>query len=322
MNDYLASLGTEQVNPKSAELDSMEGAQIAAVMNETDATIAQCVAEAIPQIGLAIDEIALRLCAGGRLFYTGAGTSGRLGVLDASECPPTFGVPASMVQGIIAGGDVALRSAIEDAEDDEAMGARDLQRHGVTKRDVVVAISASGFALYCIGGLRYAGGLGALTISLCCNKNAALSKEAQIPIELSTGPEVLMGSTRLRAGTATKMVLNMLTTGAMVRMGKVYGNLMVDLDATNAKLRDRAIRIVIHALGIEPGEARALLQSANNSIKAAIVMHKTGVDRARAFAALDAHEGYVRRAIEALLSQEGKQEETEAGRDRNANPSV
>ena len=300
MNDYLASLATEQVNQKSIELDSMDGTQIATVMNEMDATIADCVAKAIPQIGQAIDQIALRLSAGGRLFYIGAGTSGRLGVLDASECPPTFGVPGSMVQGIIAGGDEALRSAIEDAEDDGDMGARDLKRNAVSDNDVVVAISASGFARYCIGGLRYANSRGALTVSICCNKDTDLAKEAKIPINVLTGPEVLAGSTRLLAGTATKMVVNMLSTGAMVRIGKVYGNLMVDLDASNAKLRNRSLRIVMYALRLDADKARTVLHNAGNDIKTAIVMHKAGVSRARAAEALSAQAGYVRRAIQAL----------------------
>jgi len=219
---------------------------------------------------------------GGRLFYIGAGTSGRLGALDASECPPTFGVSPELVQGIIAGGDRALRRAVEGAEDDSNAGRADLEARELAEPDAVVAISASGYAPYCVGALQYARSVGALAISMCCNAGARLSALADIAIEIPTGAEVLSGSTRLRAGTATKMALNMLSTGAMVRLGKVYANLMVDMRATNAKLKDRAARIVAHALGVDRGEAEALLAAAGDDVKKAVVMGKTGLSPERA----------------------------------------
>ena len=213
---YLSELSTEQINAESTSLETMDGQEIAALMNRQDQGVVEAVAQAVPVIGRVIDEIAARFSCGGRLFYTGAGTSGRLGVLDASECPPTFGVPRTMVQGIIAGGDVALRYAVEGAEDNYAQGQEDLKQAAVSRNDVVVAISASGYAPYCVGSLDYARSVGALAVSLACNEHTELARHADLAIEAPTGPEVLMGSTRLKAGTATKMILNMLTTGAMV----------------------------------------------------------------------------------------------------------
>lgn len=299
-NDYLAALGTEQVNDRSKALDEMNGAQIAQLMNTLDGEVAEAVKAALPQIGSAIDAIADRLLNGGRLIYLGAGTSGRLGVLDASECPPTFSAPPELIQGVIAGGDAALRNAIEGAEDNAQMGRDDLTLRGVSSKDAVCAISASGFAPYCIGALEYAASVGALTISLCCNTGAALSQKAQIAIEAPTGAEALSGSTRLKAGTATKMILNMLSTGAMVRLGKVYQNLMVDMSASNSKLRDRAVRILMHALTLEWDEAEKLCREAEGNLKAAIIMHKTGVSLQEAESALTNSAGFVRKAIRAL----------------------
>ncbi len=298
--EYLAGLTTEQVNSASLALDELDGEGIARLMNGIDEQVLRAVGQALPQIGAAINAIAKRLAAGGRLFYVGAGTSGRLGVLDASECPPTFGVSSELVQGIIAGGDIALRFAVEGAEDDREAGKDDLMCRGLNSRDAVVAISASGFAAYCQGALAYASQVGALSVSLCCNQGAALSKEAVIAIETPTGPEVLSGSTRLKAGTATKMVLNMLSTGAMVLLGKTYGNLMVDLCSTNDKLKDRSVRIVMHALNLNRQEAEAALDSGHGSIKAAIVMHKAQVSLEQAQAALARAGGRVRKAIQAL----------------------
>lgn len=299
----MAGLKTEQVNQASLQLDELDGRGIARLMNIIDEQVAQAVAQAVPQIGEAIDAIARRMESGGRLFYVGAGTSGRLGVLDASECPPTFGVPSYLVQGIIAGGDTALRYAVEGAEDNREAGKGDLMQRGLNEKDAVVAISASGFAAYCQGALQYAREVGALPISLCCNQGAALSEEAQIAIEMPTGPEVLSGSTRLKAGTATKMALNMLTTGTMVLLGKTYGNLMVDLCSTNAKLKDRSIRIVMHALQLPREQAEAALENAKGSIKAAIVMHKSQVSLDQAQTALTKAGDRVRKAI-VLLSQQ------------------
>ncbi len=254
---------------------------------------------ALPQIARAIEGIAARLKAGGRLFYLGAGTSGRLGVLDASECPPTFGVDADLVVGIMAGGDGALRNAAEGAEDDGPAAVRDLQARDLRAADAVVAISASGYAPYCRAALDYAREVGALAIALSCNENAPQSAHADIAIEAPTGAEILSGSTRLKAGTATKLILNMLSTGAMVQMGKVYKNLMVDVRATNAKLRDRSVRIVMQATGLERAAAQALLEEAGG-IKTAIVMHEARCPREAAQRALEAADGFVARAIEVV----------------------
>jgi len=273
---YLASLATEQADERSRGLDSLSGKEIAALMNRMDGEVAAAVSLAVEPIGQAIEAVAARIKRGGRLFYAGAGTSGRLGVLDASECPPTFGVDPEMVQGIIAGGDRALRYAVEGAEDDDRGGRADLQARNLTATDSVVAISASGYAPYCVGALDYARSVGALAISLCCNAGARLSALSDIAIEMPTGSEVLTGSTRLRAGTATKMALNMLSTGVMVRLGKVYGNLMADMRATNSKLKDRAVRIVCQALSVSQEQADALLAAAQGDVKAAIVMGKAG----------------------------------------------
>ncbi len=299
-NAYLTRIATEQVNEQSARLDSLNGQQIAALMNQMDAQVSAAVAEAVEPIGLAIEEIAKRLQRSGRLFYIGAGTSGRLGVLDASECPPTFGVTPDMIQGIIAGGDRALRHALEGAEDDAAQSRRDLMEKGLKADDTVVAISASGYAPYCVGALDYARELGALAISLCCNVNTILSNHADIAIEVPTGAEVLMGSTRLKAGTATKMVLNMLSTGAMVRTGRVYKNLMVDMRASNSKLRDRAARIVGHATGADFQEAQELIVRAKGNTKAAIVMKTANVNLEDAEGALQNNEGWISKALQEL----------------------
>lgn len=300
VNAYLAGLSTEQVNAQSLQLDAMDGAAIAALMNRQDELVVQAVAKAVPTVGKVIDEIAERFLKGGRLLYAGAGTSGRLGVLDASECPPTFSVPDTMVQGVIAGGDSALRHAIEGAEDDAVQGGEDMKALGVNANDVVVAISASGYAPYCIGVLEHARSAGALAVSLTCNENSALAQHADYAIEAPTGAEVLMGSTRLKAGTATKMILNMLTTGAMVRTGRVYKNLMVDMSISNSKLKDRGIRIIRHATGVDTQRAAELLEAAQGHVKAAIVMNAAQTDYAAASKALDQAKGWVAAAIEAL----------------------
>nr|AIF26882.1 hypothetical protein [uncultured bacterium fosmid pJB148G3] len=237
---------------------------------------------------------------GGRLIYMGAGTSGRLGVLDASECPPTFGVDSGLVVGIIAGGDRALRYAVENAEDRAEFGATDLQNLNVSAKDTVVGISASGYAPYCVGGLDYAKSADALTIAMSCNRNAILSGHADIAIEMPTGSEILSGSTRLNAGTATKLALNMLSTLTMVQMGKVYGNLMVDMRPTNTKLQDRAIRIVQNALHISRDEAQTWYLAAEKNVKVAIVMYKTGAEISAARQALQDSDGFIRRAVAKL----------------------
>ncbi|MDL2319034.1 N-acetylmuramic acid 6-phosphate etherase [Eubacteriales bacterium OttesenSCG-928-A19] len=293
----LNALGTEQPDPRSRSLDALTTMEFVTLMNAFDREAAGAVERALPDIARAIDAIADRLRAGGRLFYIGAGTSGRLGVLDASECPPTFGVPDTLVQGIIAGGDRALRYAVEGAEDDAGAAAKDLDARGFASGDALVAISASGYAPYCIGGLGHARAIGAAAISLACNENAPMSAHADIAIEAPTGAEILAGSTRLKAGTATKMILNMLTTGVMVRLGKVYRNLMVDVRATNAKLRDRVVRIVMHATGLARPEAEALLAQSAHDPKVAIVMHESGETAEASRQALAEADGIVTDAI-------------------------
>lgn len=297
LNVFLSALGTEQVSENSLKLDEMSGSEIARCMNSADKTVADIVGEATGSIGQAIDRIAPRMLAGGRLIYTGAGTSGRLGVLDASECPPTFGVEPTLVYGIIAGGDTALRNAVEGAEDNEAQGGADLEKLHINANDTVVAISASGYAPYCIGALKYAKKQGALTVSLSCNRGARLSTYADIAIETPTGAEMLAGSTRLKAGTATKMVLNMLSTGVMVRTGRVFGNLMVDMCVSNRKLKDRAVRILSRATGLSEADSEQRLTEAGGHVKTAIVMEKGGLSRKEAEDALSAAGGWVRRAL-------------------------
>ncbi|MBR3740815.1 MAG: N-acetylmuramic acid 6-phosphate etherase [Clostridia bacterium] len=297
-------LSTEQVNEQSKNLDMLSPLEAAKLMNRMDRQAADAVEQALPQIAEAVEKIADRMKAGGRLIYIGAGTSGRLGVLDASECPPTFGTDEGLVVGLIAGGDYALRHAVERAEDKPELAVEALREIGFSGKDVLVGISASGYAPYCVGGLDYARSLGALTIGLSCNQNAIQSQHADIAIEMPTGAEILSGSTRLRAGTATKMALNMLTTLTMVQLGKVYGNLMVDMRPTNQKLQDRAVRIVQKALNMEDkAEADALLESADRDVKTAIVMRSCGVDRAKAREALEKNGGFVRRAQAELLSK-------------------
>ncbi len=295
------SLSTEQVNEQSGNLDMLSPLEAARLMNRLDRQAAEAVEQALPQIAQAVEAIAARMRQGGRLVYIGAGTSGRLGVLDASECPPTFGVDEGLVVGLIAGGDRALRHAVENAEDKPELAVEALKEIGLSSKDCLVGISASGYAPYCVGGLDYARELGALTIALSCNRGAIQSQHAEIAIEMPTGAEILSGSTRLRAGTATKMALNMLTTLTMVQLGKVYGNLMVDMRPSNQKLKDRAIRIVQKALDMQDkAEADALLESAGRDVKTAIVMGSAGVEKDRAREALEKSGGFVRKAL-ALL---------------------
>ncbi|MDO5327178.1 MAG: N-acetylmuramic acid 6-phosphate etherase [Clostridia bacterium] len=294
-------LSTEQVNEQSKNLDMLTPLEAARLMNRLDRQAAEAVEQALPRIAEAVEKIAARMKTGGRLIYIGAGTSGRLGVLDASECPPTFGTDESLVVGLIAGGDRALRHAVEKAEDQPELAVEALKEIGFCEKDCLVGISASGYAPYCVGGLDYARELGALTIALSCNRDAIQSRHAEIAIEMPTGPEILSGSTRLRAGTATKMALNMLTTLTMVQLGKVYGNLMVDMRPTNQKLQDRAVRIVQKALNIaDKAEADALLESAGRDVKTAIVMRSMQVTKEKAREALEQNDGFVRKAQESL----------------------
>lgn len=297
-------LTTEQVNSESINLDQLSPGEAAVLMNKIDHQAAEAVEQALPAISKAVEEISNRMKRGGRLIYMGAGTSGRLGVLDASECPPTFGVDHDLVIALIAGGDRALRYAVEKAEDSPEMGEAQLKELNLTDLDSVVGISASGYAPYCVGGLDYAKRIGALTIGMSCNQNAILSSHADIAIEMPTGAEILSGSTRLKAGTATKLALNMLSTLTMVQLGKVYRNLMVDMRPTNQKLQDRAVRIVQRALdNIPRDEAEKWYIAADKDTKAAIVMKNTGVDLPTAQKVLAANDGFIRRAIESLQKE-------------------
>lgn len=287
---------TEAQNPASAELDALSTTDMLRVINGADAEIAAAVAREIPQIAQAVDLIAARLAEGGRLFYTGAGTSGRLGVLDASECPPTFNTPPELVQGLIAGGDGALRRSVEKAEDDPEQGRKDLEERGFGSGDALVGIAASGRTPYVLGGLRHARALGALTIGLSCTPQSEVAAAAGIAITPTPGPEILTGSTRLRAGTATKLVLNMLSTGVMVRLGYVYGNLMVNVQPTNGKLVDRARRIISSIAGVSYDEASELL-TASGSVRTAVVMQRCKLSRSDAEARLSAVGGRLRAAL-------------------------
>lgn len=289
-------LATEEMNPRSRGLDRMSTEQILQVMNEEDQRVPEVVAGAIPEIARAVDMIAARMAAGGRLLYVGAGTSGRLGILDAVECVPTFGVSADQVCAIIAGGPGAVFRSVEAAEDDESSGARDVAEF-VTERDVVVGISASGVTPYVRGALKAARNAGAGTVAIVCNHAAKLDLNVDVAISLAVGPEVLTGSTRLKAGTAQKLVLNMISTATMVKLGRVYDNFMVDMRATNRKLKRRAVRIVSTATGLDSEESERLLDEAGGSIKTAIVMALASVGRGEAERALELARGHTRDAV-------------------------
>lgn len=293
----LAALPTEARNPATEHIDQLSTLDMLRVINQEDATVAAAVAAELPHIANAVDAVVDRFEQGGRLFYIGAGTSGRLGVLDASECPPTFAVPAELFQGIIAGGDSALRKSSEASEDSADQGAADLVAHGFTAKDAVIGIAASGRTPYVIGALEYARKLGALALSLACVPDSKIAAVADIAIAPVTGPEILTGSTRLKAGTATKLVLNMLSTGVMIRTGAVYGNLMVNVQTTNEKLVDRAQRIISAATGVDQATASKLLSEAG-TVKTAIVMQKLSLDRAGAEARLAAAKGRLSAALQ------------------------
>lgn len=286
MQEKLAALLTEQRNPATSEIDRVSTLEMLRILNEEDQKVALAVEAALPQVALALDAIVGRMRAGGRLFYTGAGTSGRLGVLDASECPPTYNVPPELVQGFIAGGDGALRKAVEGAEDSPELGASEMMARGFTGADVLCGIAASGRTPYVMGALEKARSLGALTVTVACTPGARISGLADFPIEVLTGPEPITGSTRMKAGTATKLVLNMLSTGAMVRLGYVYGNLMVNVQPTNEKLVDRAARIIMEAAGVEREAAEAALEASGRVVRTAIVMARLKVSRSEAEARL------------------------------------
>ena len=293
----LDKLLTEQRNPASAAIDILPAEEVLRIVNAEDRKVADAVGREIPAIARAVDAIVEAFQRGGRLFYIGAGTSGRLGVLDASECPPTFSVPPEMVQGIIAGGPAALSCATETTEDDPAIGARDLTERGFTARDVLVGIAASGRTPYVLGAVAEARRLGAVTVGISCTPDSELARAAAIAITPLVGPEVIAGSTRMKAGTAQKLVLNMLTTGAFIRLGCVYGNLMVNVQPKNAKLADRARRIVAQAAGVTYERAGELLDAAGDSVRAAILMGKTGAAREEAERRLAAAGGSISRVL-------------------------
>lgn len=294
----LAGLETEAAAENLSELDILGTEELVAAMLAHSAGVNSAVEAASPAIVQTVDAVAERLQRGGRLLYVGAGTAGRLGVLDASECPPTFGTPPGLVVGIIAGGVQAIQKPVEYAEDNATAGARDLHDINVTEADAVVGITASGRTPYVIGALEEARKKGAFTASLACNKGSAVSHLADVAIEVVVGPEFIAGSTRLNSGTAQKLVLNMISTLVMVKLGKTYGNLMVDLRATNEKLLARSQRTVQHATGVDAHEAAAVLDSVNGSVKAAILVLLTGIDAAQAKSALEEAGGFLRRAIE------------------------
>jgi N-acetylmuramic acid 6-phosphate etherase len=293
----LQTLLTEQRNPASGQIDRLPAEGILRIMNDEDRKVADAVAAAIPAIARLVDACVAAIEQGGRVFYIGAGTSGRLGVLDASECPPTFSVSADLVQGIIAGGEAALSRATEASEDDADLGARDVAARGFTAQDVLVGLAASGRTPYVLGAVRYARGLGAVTAGVSCTPGAALSAEVDIAIEALPGPEVIAGSTRMRAGTATKLVLNMISTATMIRLGHVYGNLMVNVQPKNEKLVDRARRIVAAAAGVDYERAAEVLEGSGRSVKTAIVMARLNVDREEAGRRLAEARGRVRAAL-------------------------
>jgi N-acetylmuramic acid 6-phosphate etherase len=295
-DENLALLATEARNPATHSLDTLSTVEMVRAFHVADYEAVVAAERELPRIAAAIDAIVARLESGGRLFYLGAGTSGRLGVLDASECPPTYNTPPQMVQGLIAGGDVALRRSVERAEDDEAQGRRDLEAHGFSDRDALVGIAASGRTPYVLGGIKYARELRALSIGLSCVPGSRLAQAAEMEITPATGSEVVTGSTRMKAGTATKLVLNMLSTGTLVRLGYVYGNLMVNVQPTNDKLRDRAGRIIAELTGLDASAALELLDHAG-AVKTAVVMNKLKLDRAAAEHRLAAAKGSLRAAL-------------------------
>mgnify|MGYP000996877946 FL=1 len=293
----LSTLITEQRNPNSMHVDSLSALEIVQLMNEEDKQVPLAIEKCLPQIAQAVECIVAAFQQGGRLVYIGAGTSGRLGVLDASECPPTFGVSPEMVKGIIAGGERALRHPIEGAEDSKAQAVVDLQTIEFSSKDVLVGIAASGRTPYVIGALEYAKSLGSVTVSIASNPNSAMANIVDIAIDTVVGPEVLTGSSRLKSGTAQKLVLNMLTTASMILMGKCYQNLMVDVQASNEKLKARAIRIVMQATDCDKAIAEETLKQADQNAKLAIMMILSGLDRVQAEALLEKHQGKLQLAL-------------------------
>jgi N-acetylmuramic acid 6-phosphate etherase len=294
------ALETEKINPSTREIDRMSPLEIVQAMNAEDAKVAEAVRQTLPQVARAIEAIAARLRRGGRLIYIGAGTSGRLGALDAAECPPTFSLPPQMIVGCMAGGTSALIQSAEDLEDSAEAGREDLTRLNLTQADAVVGITASGRTAYVLGALACAQERGALRIGLACNVGTPLEQAVDISIVPIVGPEVISGSTRLKAGTAQKMTLNMLSTGAMILLGKTYGNLMVDVQATNRKLRQRALSIIRQATGLNQETAEDILAASNGEVKTAILCARGHLTPEQARAHLASHNHILRAALEAL----------------------
>jgi N-acetylmuramic acid 6-phosphate etherase len=291
---------TEQENPRTERISSLSTEDVVRLMNDEDARVAEAVREVLPNVAKAVDEIVRRIQGGGRLYYIGTGTSGRLGVLDASECPPTFGVSPDLVQAVIAGGYDACYRAVEASEDDAGAGARDIEQRGFTKADALVGIAASGRTPYTLGAVEHARSLGALTIAITCVPDSAIAKAVEIPIVPLVGPEVIAGSTRLKAGTAQKLVLNMLSTATMIKLGYVTGNRMTNVQTRNVKLRERAIRIVQSDAGLNEEQAQRVLHEADWILPLALVMSKSGRSKEAAQSALAESEGVIGIAIDSL----------------------
>lgn len=300
MTNHLDQLETEQMNPNSLHIDEMTTIDIITTMNNEDKTIALAVEKQISAIARAVDCIHHQMLLGGRLIYIGAGTSGRLGVLDASECPPTFGVDEHLVKGIIAGGEVALTKALESVEDSLVAAKEALQAIHLTELDVVCGLASSGKTPYVLGGLAYSQSIGCKTISISCVSNALVSSKATYPIEVVTGPEVVTGSTRMKAGTAQKMVLNMLSTASMIKLGKVYGNLMVDVQPTNQKLKQRSLKIVMQSIDCNEEKAKQLLDKTKYCVKEAILMGLTGLDQRECEKILQENHQHIANAIKSV----------------------
>lgn len=300
MKINLTKMVTESRNPASEQIDTLSTLDMLTVINEEDQKVPLAVKETLPQIAQVVDKVVAAFAQGGRLIYSGAGTSGRLGILDASECPPTYGTPREQVVGLIAGGHQAILQAVENAEDNREMGEQDLRNLDFSNKDVLVGIAASGRTPYVLGAMAYAKRLGATVAAISCNPGSEIGLAADIAIEPVVGPEVVTGSSRMKAGTAQKLVLNMITTGAMIRSGKVYGNLMVDVEATNAKLLQRQVNIVVEATGCSHEEAEKGLNACNRHCKTAILMVLSGLPADEASALLTEHRGFIRNALQGI----------------------
>lgn len=302
----IGSLTTEKSNARSAQIDSCSVPEILRIINDEDANVHLAVRREIPHIAAAVEQIVRGFRSGGRLFYVGAGTSGRLGILDAAECPPTYSTDPEMVQAVIAGGADAVFTAVEGAEDDREAGAAEMRRRGVTPHDTVVGITASGITPFVVAAVEEAKRLGAATVGISCNAGSSIEQQSDYPITLIVGPEVVTGSTRMKAGTAQKLVLNMLSTCSMIRLGKVYGNLMVDVKPSNHKLIDRCVRIVATACGVSADEARRCLEHTGYNPKKAIILQKTGTDPAKLDEVLEKTDGSVTESIAMLTQTAGR----------------